>query len=500
MIQPIFYNDEFELLSRADYSFKPYGYGEGMSLTAIVPELTETVTGSRMYYGNFTTETFSGTMAHISAPSGSDIIFKTDKEEDFVVIWRWNSADILRLYTQQVKNQAETLISFFSALNASSKRGALIISKSGGASRTFTLDKNGGDVFAEMMAYLNELAALEIPPTDNISRNRMSAEETRELAEKSFEEFKAALQAAVDMVKESTAKKYVLILTAGSYMSTSYDKTPDDISTDITLSLFSDFYGGTGLGHMSWTGVALESIVAPVEQSAIKVFAYVTNGAQVDSFQTNGYYGSTGDRFIYSSQPLAQELTWKMFQNDELLTEFTEPLTLLPVEEPMQYARLVGSLKSMRPLAETMPTSLASTLGFIDMKYTLLALEQDALEPDVAALYEESGVPLLTSADIYPSGDEQPAIPVADWLEANPREDSNSYTIWGDKRGMILDDIDVMFEVGVPEANIGDGAAQWGNPQAEVIEAQSPQVVADAFEIAPVVTEKAARGTDRISL
>lgn len=500
VIQPIFYNDEFEVLPAADYCFKPYGPSEGISITSIVPELTEEVIGSRMYVGDFSTETFAGTMAHISTPGGNEIMLKTTAEEDFVVIWRWNSANILRLYTQQIKMQAETLIRFFNALNASSKRGALIISKMGGESQMFALDRSGGEVFNDMIAYLTELTELVDPPIDNITRSSITAEETRALAEQSFEEFKAALQAAVDMMEESEGGKYILILTAGPYTRTSYDIGTDVPETDgITVSRFSQFYSVSGGGSISWPGVSLKSIIAPIEQSTFKIFAYITNGTQVDSFQTNmtSYYGGSAcDRFVYSAQPLEQELTWKIFNNDELVAQFTEPLAVLPVDNAMQYARLVGAQKSMMPLAVTMPTSLASTLGFIDMKYTLLALEEDALPSEIAAQYENAGVPLLTTADIFPADDEQASIPVADWLKANPREtlENNMWHI------MVMDDFRD-FD-GVPEVlvNEGGGAQQWGNPQAEVIAPQTQDVVADAFEIAPVVKEPGPITKQRISL
>jgi hypothetical protein len=67
-----------------------------------------------------------------------------------------------------------------------------------------------------------------------------------------------------------------------------------------------------------------------------------------------------------------------------------------------------------------MPSSIASTLGFIDTKYSLVALEQDALPVALAQQYEAQGVPLLDPGDLFPATNERANVPVGQWLIAHP--------------------------------------------------------------------------------
>lgn len=499
-VLPLLYdNSEFAKLSTEDFSFKPYGGSSGgEQLNRIVPVVEPASEGSRLFVGEFSTETFSGTMAHLSTPNGSDIILKSSLEEDYVILWRWNSLDVLRLYTRQIVEQATLLKSFFSVLNESSKRGALVISQQGGEVRTFRLDSPGGDVFEEMLDYLSELSQLVVPEKGVISSSKLTDEELQELADRSFEEFRTALETAVGLFDERNAGKFVLILTAGPNAVTQYDSNYPETAVDgITVGLFSSLFpsgmNGYSIQRQSWPGVNLP-IIPPETDTTLKIFACLTNGTQVDSFQTNGYsyYAPISDRFVYSDTPLSQEITWKIYRNQELLGEFTETPTVTAYDDGLQYARLVGSLKFMMPMAETMPTSLASTLGFIDMKYTLLALEEDVLDPDVAALYEQSGVPLLTFADIFADTEEKPAIPVADWLAENPREDLEMpWLIIPNVRGPVDLDFGVMGGEVADEAKMA--GEQWGNPQADVITAPVDAGMVESYSIAPV-EQKDVRG------
>ncbi len=488
---PLLYtNIDFAELPRTKYAFQAYGSGGGESITSIIPVLPDTKSGSRFYMGSFSTDSFSGTMLHMSTRGTSDIILKTSFKEDFVVIWRWNHPDILQLYARQIVEQAGLLKTFFTALDQTSKRGALVISKQGGETVTFQLDKNGGDAFAGMLEYLTGLCSLPLPPDGVQSSTRLTAEQSQELAYASFEEFKTALQAAVTMLQSSDAQKHILILTAGLEAPISIYDTgrPESMGSDITIALFSSVCpgGGTGLLRQAWPGVNLSSMAA-VADTSLKVFACVTNGTETDSFQTftttpQYYYGqsSANDRFLYSDKPFIGEITWKMYRGNQLVGEMKEQPAIIPIRDGMQYARCIGSLKNMMPLAQTMPSSIASTLGFIDMKYTLLALEEDILDPAIASGYENEGVPVLAKSDIFPAADEKAAIPVADWLKANPREVPQTQLWWGMMMdGAVRKDV---LEVAVPAA----GAARWANPAADEIFVPTIVQNASTYEVAPV--------------
>jgi hypothetical protein len=100
--------------------------------------------------------------------------------------------------------------------------------------------------------------------------------------------------------------------------------------------------------------------------------------------------------------------------------EYVESPRIVAMDDGTQYARLIGASSYLVPLAGQMPSSIASTLGFIDSAYSLVALEQDALPVALARQYDAQGVPLLDPGDIFPATNERTNIPVDQWLIAHP--------------------------------------------------------------------------------
>jgi len=492
-IEPIFINTDFAPLSADEYSFKAYSSSPAIpGITYIVPVVNNPATGSRLYVSTFSTDNFSGSVVHASFPSARNMLLATAEKEDFVVIWRWNCTDILHAYTQQVIAQADALISFFNALNAASKRGALVISILDGETVSFPLDAPGGSTYGKMLDYLKNLSALPPPQagTTGGTVTTLTSEEIKNLAQTALEEFKAALAAAEAMFDDARAAQRILFLTAGPQGTTSFDTFRPDTGVKTRFSPFSTVFSGTSTDFLSsvytqrWPGVSLPQQLT--SDTTLKLFGYIANGTRTDSFQvsvTPGYYQSAGlfDRYVYSDKPVAQSITWKLFSGGSVVQEITETPEVIPIEDGLQHARTICPLKCMMPLAATMPTSLASTLGFVDMKYTLLALEEDELDPAAAALYADTGVPYLLKEDIIPAADENTAIPTEEWLTANPREFPISYTntwIILERAGGLVFDMDA-----VPAA----AAVRWANPQADVIE--SPRsVIADAYQVVSVKT------------
>ena len=491
---PVFYTDAGTVeLPRADFNFQAHSATRSVpGITSIVPILAGSHEGSLMYTGAFSTETFSGTMAHFSIQGAGAARVKSSLVEDYVVLWRWNHPEVVKLYTKQVVEQADLLKSFFGMLNGTSKRGALVISTLDGGIKTFRLDRNGGAVFNDMLTYLAELAALPVPQGGTASSTKLSEEEAQRVAEQSFEEFKQALKDAIALFDNTTdAQRHLLLLTAGpTGVYSGNTGIPESIDKSIAVALFPSYFGGgisTSSANQAWPGVALSQILTPADTSE-KMYAYITNGVQTDSFQTTGalgYYGtaSIADRFIYSAAPLKNELRWKIFKTGQVVSEFTETPTVIVIDDGMQYARCIGALAGMMPLAETMPASLASTLGFIDMKYTLLALEDDFLDPAEAGQYQEHGVPLLEKADIFQADGDKAIVPVDEWLKANPRSSNPEYQILWD--GMRAGDI--IFDM-VPEVAAGNngGPVRWANPAADVIYPSTASADGEAFQVAPV--------------
>ena len=122
---------------------------------------------------------------------------------------------------------------------------------------------------------------------------------------------------------------------------------------------------------------------------------------------------------VYCDQPLTRQIRWTILNGASPVADYTETPRVVLMSDSMQYARLIGSSSYLVPLAAEMPTSMAGAIGFVDKKYSLVALEEDALPAAVAQLFETQGVPELNREDIISAPGEQRE-PVADWLKANP--------------------------------------------------------------------------------
>jgi len=497
-VKPVYTNSDFLQLSKNDYSFQAYGSAVGaLSINRIVPVVERPGTGSSLYISSFSTDNFSGSMVHASIPEVRNLLLSSKIKEDFVVIWRWNSTDILHAYTRQIVAQADALIGFFSALGKTSKRGALIISILDGETVTFSLDAPGGDTYKKMLSYLETLAALSVPvvTSGQGTTTKLSSAEIDALAKEAVDEFKSALESAIAMLSASgDTKRRILLLTAGAQGSTPFDTYTSTPGTVADVALFSTVYTGTAsdfqtsVAQQRWPGVAMPPTVNSADTS-LKVYGYISNGTETDSFLavSSSSYSRISDRHLYSATPITEKIIWKIFSGGAVIEQIEETPHRIDITEGMQHARCFGALKSMMPLSSTMPSSLASTLGFIDMKYTLLALEEDVLPPADAQQYANEGVPLLTRSDIYPSSSEKSAIPVAEWLVANPREFQENGPIgW---RNIVLDFAVAggakNLEVAVPSA----GQQVWANTQAQVIISTTDNVVTSDYLVAPVIVQ-----------
>jgi len=120
----------------------------------------------------------------------------------------------------------------------------------------------------------------------------------------------------------------------------------------------------------------------------------------------------------YSKAQMRKGVIWSIYLNGELQEEFVEIPSVITMQEGLNYARVTGA-GAFYPMAQTMPTSIASKLGFVDTRYALLAVEDDVMNYIEAEKYAQSGVPTLDLEDIFPSDEEQNAIPVADWINRN---------------------------------------------------------------------------------
>jgi len=160
---------------------------------------------------------------------------------------------------------------------------------------------------------------------------------------------------------------------------------------------------------------AMLSTLARKYENNFQLFVTLTNNT--DSIKTEIKFDmhNPGDTYYtiraYTREPIRNGIIWSIYSGDLLREQFVEFPTLIELENGLNYARVIGS-GPFHALAGYVPTSLASTLGFIDMRYALLALEDDVMNFTEANRYENAGVPTLGPEDIFPSDEEILALPV----------------------------------------------------------------------------------------
>lgn len=443
------------LLDRNTFEFQPYRSGAGKeSIEFIVPELNNEPSGSIVYSGSFSTEFMSGEAAHVITMSADQALLRTSIPQDFVILWRWNHPEVLVKYAGQIVKQSKQLITFLNLLSEEGKRAALIISMQGGERIAFELDSPGGNEYKKMLKWLTDVSMHDViePELTTTPKKEIQFD-----VDKAIREFNDALQAALDMFDSgSKSLKQFILLTAGPRLITNYNPgLPDFVwNSSIAIKTLSSYDGasaafaespGDRAEIMYWPGIDINAFLQKDSSSNVKVVATMSNGDKAYSFKVSAekdtacrYCGltTTTEAHLFSTSELRKEILWRVEQGDYAV-EFIETPTVVTMGEGLQYARLIGASKYLNPLADVMPSSVAASVGFIDEKYSLVALEEDALSEDVAAKYNESGVPLLDSKDIFAASDERHDVPVAEWLKANPPESmaKGSYGLYPFRNG-----------------------------------------------------------------
>jgi hypothetical protein len=436
------------ILDNNEYSFEAYGGQGGQTISYIVPVLFGPSNGSTIYCGSFSTPSFSGEMCHITTMTAEQALTQSSVKEDYVILWRWNHPKILAKYARQILEQSIVLKKFLATLSAANKRAALVISKEGESPVAFHLDKQGGTEFNRMVAYLDSLGGQTVvdpPMSTSYKQLNISFDAAQEL-----QEFNAAVQEAMNLFeKDVLSLKHLLILTAGPQLVSSYtsaqtiawDSTIDvgmlssflnekEIDASVTMPLQQAYWPGADIGGFLQKNYSRLSVCATVGNGVDTGNIPVVSSASTGSSYYSGV--RTTEMHLYSDQPLIKKIKWTILQGANLVAQFIESPRVAKIADGMQYARLIGSSSYLVPLAAHMPTSIASQVGFIDKKYSLVALEEDSLPVSIARSYENRGVPELAAGDIFAAADEHIA-PVAQWLSDHPpqRMGQSVYGAWG---------------------------------------------------------------------
>ena len=487
------------VLDSKEYSFEAYGGSGGQTISYIVPTLSRTSNGSTIYCGSFSVPSFGGEMCHITTMTAEEALTQSSVKEDYVILWRWNHPKILAKYARQIVEQSTVLKKFLATLNVANKRAALVIAKEGESPITFHLDNPSGREFNRMVAYLDSLGSQTVvdPPMSTYKPLNISVDAAQEL-----QEFNAAVQEALNCFERDVVSlKHLLILTAGPQLVSSYaaaqtiawDSTIDvgmlsshlnekEIDASVTMPLQQAYWPGADIGGFMQKNFP-----------RLSVCATVGNGADTGNIQVLSPTVQTTEMHLYSDQPLIKKINWTILQRGNLVAQFTESPRIEKIADGMQYARLIGSSSYLVPLAAQMPTSIASKVGFVDKKYSLVALEEDSLPASIARYYENHGVPELTPGDIFTAADEHME-PVAAWLTDHlPQQMSHSTNGFG---GVFFFNgaravEDMVFAVAVP----GVAAPMAGNqavrqvPMLQTIYTTSSSVYPDYSDALAVKTE-----------
>ena len=440
-------------LDSREFSFQAWGGHSGAKRIAfIIPVLENSrARGSTMYSGTFSTPHMSGEMLHVVTITPEKALLESNITEDFVILWRWNHPEILSRYARQIVEQSKLLVQFLESLKSAHKKAALVISKKGEEPITFTLDKKSGPEFKRMLQYLGQLSSQSIiDPPMSTSRNTIDLQYDPGEALKEFEN---ALQLAMTLFDQRSASlKHLLVLTAGPQLvAPTYSYASQSVSWDSTISvgLLTRYLDtkptiSSQIDNLYWPGVDISSFTSSY-RGKWSVTATVGNGT--DTFRIDVLappsencphcpYTQTTDMHLFSRPSLQKSIRWNISSNGTELITFTESPRVVLMADGLQYARLIGASKHLVPLADVMPSSIASTLGFIDSTYSLVALEEDALPADLAMHYKNQGVPLLEQDDLFPGANERADVPVHEWLITHPpvpistKVHSNTIVMW----------------------------------------------------------------------
>jgi hypothetical protein len=426
-------------LSETDFSFRPYGAYSGSSqaprVQYIVPVLAEEPEGSRFYVGEVDQPDLKGQAAHIVVMDARKIIAQSDLKEDFVILWHWSHTAVLNAYAGQIVGQSKLLKAFLSKLEGADKRAALVIDKEGGERITFALAKAGDPGHVRLIAYLDSLAALAVkePP---VVANRPDYQLAADVV-KAQAEFQSALKAAMELFDGSGNIRHLLILTAGPQLIYNYAGTVEwKIDSLVQVAGLVDYAEHMDLGlainpddrALYWPGVAISGILSQNTLN-LEVAAVISNGNQLCSLAVAGppdlknpYQSGKSEieKHVFSAPVLLPKVHWTITRDGKVISEFEETAGLVPVENPLALAQLLGASRALTPMAARLPRSLAAAVGFVDSTYSLVALEEDKLTAVEADRYASAGMPPLSPAEIKASPEDLLSLPASEWILENP--------------------------------------------------------------------------------
>ncbi len=382
---------------------------------------------SVFYTASVNLENWNGSLTHVVGRTGAQVLAMANIREDIVILWRWNHPEFIRFYAKQIVRQAETLKQFLTGLTGSNKRAALVVDIPGEEKTVFNLGGKGSASYSRMLDFVDSLSSLEYTDSRQPFNPGFSVRQIDSMVTLAQEEFDSAIRRAMALFDddEGLTIRRILLLTAGPQWITkmNYQFTfQADSGVEITtFALFAGSASSTGfiipaeaLGFY-WPGIPFGSIrqnAFPLDiQAVLATESGQTITVPVAASATSPRYSWNMrsphlDKKLHTVAALKPLITWNIISNGASIAEITEEPAVVRMSDAIEFGSALAGTECLESVDGALPTSLASTFGFVDRSFALLALEEDVMDPLDQERYRISGVPPLTNADIVRQPDE----------------------------------------------------------------------------------------------
>ncbi|MBN1308125.1 MAG: hypothetical protein JXA18_09425 [Chitinispirillaceae bacterium] len=417
-------NGESEkVASPADFTAESERYRRAVMVRPVI----ENSEGKSIFFtSSINLEMLKGSLTHVVGRTGAQVLATAQIKEDYVILWRWNHAEYIKLYARQIVRQAESLKQFLTRLSDADKRAALVIDISGSRMIVFELGNYGDESYRQMLHFVDSLAGLDYTDDRQTFNPGFSQQQIDSIVALSMEEFEGAIRLAMSLFEEDDRTiRRIVLLTAGPRWITKlnyqfvFEADPGvEITPYFALagallpegtpvpSDAVDFYWpGIPLSNIRQgaSSMSVEAILTTESGDSMTVPVSASNALQRYSWN---FRSSHLDRKLHTSSKLLPQIEWRIFNNGVLIKEIAEEPVVVTMPDAIQFGCALAGTERLESVDGTLPASLASTFGFVDRSYALLALEEDVMDPLDQERYRIAGVPPLTNADIFRIPDE----------------------------------------------------------------------------------------------
>jgi len=369
-----------------------------------------------------------------------------------VFLWRWISpqsffsADYygnrsINSYGQQAISQAQTIVSLSGQLAGMGNKVGLVADAGlGDTTEVFPLSDTTGTSYRQMNTWLNGIDVdylawrIPAPATYAASQGNLDIANNRQY-------FRTDIQYAGALYsKDSGVVRQLVVVTVGPVPSGGdLQEVPDLSSLPNGVSVSSSqllqgtagnyvcnyycnyVYSTTPPSLSQWPGIDLQGVVAarptggnidslngvPLPKVRKAVAATLTLASSQGSIQQDvviqrGPDGSWTAGINAQAVGIGQQVNWIFFDDTaKLIASWSETPTWTSLVGDSLMPRLwAASSNHISPNFST-STSLAPIFGIVDRQYSLLALPSDSLGLVRQAAYADSGVPFLSTRDIF---------------------------------------------------------------------------------------------------